>query len=79
MSDLSFVQMLKNAKNLKTLLVMAGQDTRPDSDYVQADLAMGVQSEMEHTNSLEIAKKIAKDHLDEMSDYYRKLKVMEGK
>lgn len=51
----------------------------PDGDYAvssevdTAELAIGVQSEMEHTNDIKIAKKIALDHLKEDPKYYTKL------
>ena len=53
-------------------------DTRPDDDYDPQQLAMGIKVEMEHTDNEEIAKRIAKDHLDEFSDYYTRLEKMEN-
>jgi hypothetical protein len=55
------------------------KDERPDSDYDSKQLAMGVKAEMEHTSDKAIAKRISKDHLDEIKDYYTKLKKMEAK
>jgi len=52
-------------------------DTRPDDDYDPQQLAMGIEVEMEHTDNEEIAKRIAKDHLDEFPDYYTRLAKME--
>lgn len=43
----------------------------PDID--PSELAIGVQSEMEHTNDIKIAKQIAIDHLKEDPKYYTKL------
>jgi len=46
----------------------------PDSAFDQKELAMGIKSEMEHTNDAMLAKKIAKDHLaGEDPHYYSKL------
>lgn len=49
--------------------------TEEDADA--DELQLGIETEMEHTNNEEIAKKIALDHLAEISDYYTRLKVME--
>lgn len=54
------------------------KDTRPDQDYDPYWLAQGIKVEMEHTNDPEIAKEIAKDHLDEFPQYYEYLKKMEN-
>jgi hypothetical protein len=37
-------------------------------------LKMGIKVEMEHTDDLKIAEKIARDHLNEDPHYYTKLK-----
>jgi hypothetical protein len=52
-------------------------DPRPDSQYDYEQLKMGCQVEKEHTSSPVRAKIIAKDHLDEIPDYYTRLKKME--
>lgn len=49
----------------------------PDNQFDPKELAMGIKVEKEHTDSPEIAKYIAKDHLSEIPDYYTRLKVME--
>jgi len=49
--------------------------TEEDAD--PKELAMGVKVEMEHTTDAEIAKRIALDHLEEIEDYYTRLKKME--
>lgn len=53
--------------------------TRPDSNYNEKQLDEGVKVEHEHTNDTPMAKTIAKDHLDEIRDYYTRLKKMESK
>jgi hypothetical protein len=52
-------------------------DKRPDSKYNPSELKEGIKIEHEHTKSSFIAKKIAKDHLDEIPDYYTRLKKLE--
>jgi hypothetical protein len=58
-------------------LHFSGEDERPDSKYHPGELTLGIQVEMEHTDDLSIAKKIAKDHLDEIPNYYSLLVLME--
>lgn len=43
------------------------------------ELEMGIKVEMEHTTNKEIAKRIALDHLTEISNYYTLLAEMENK
>jgi hypothetical protein len=47
----------------------------PTIDFEQ--LQMGIEVEMEHTDDPRIARKIALDHLSEVSDYYTRLKLVE--
>jgi hypothetical protein len=49
----------------------------PDSRFPSDQLKKGTKVEMEHTTDHAIAKKIAKDHLAEDSEYYKKLEIME--
>jgi hypothetical protein len=51
-------------------------DNIPDSRFASSDLNQGIMVEMEHTNDPDLAKEIAKDHLTEDVNYYRKLKVL---
>ncbi len=51
----------------------------PDSKYPAAALAEGVEVEKEHTPNPEIAKEIAKDHIEEFRNYYPALEEMEKK
>jgi len=51
---------------------------RPDTDYDASELKAGIEVEYEHTDNAAIAKEIAKDHLAECSDYYRRLAKMES-
>lgn len=50
---------------------------QPDDKYNPKELAMGIEVELEHTDSIEAAKEIAKDHLEEYPDYYTRLAKME--
>jgi hypothetical protein len=65
------------SENLKNILQLAGNDPRGDERYDKDALAAGAKVELEHTDSVDVAKKIAKDHLDEMPDYYERLKRLE--
>ena len=58
------IRILKN----KGILVEA------DMKAIPAELAMGIKVEMEHTDDVEVAKKIAMDHLAENPNYYSDLK-----
>jgi len=64
---------LKEAEKIKGGLA----DKRPDSDFDAEQLKNGIKVEMEHTDDPKIAKEIAKDHLTEDPNYYKKLKKIE--
>ena len=49
----------------------------PDSEFDAKELALGIKTEMEHTDDKEEAKSIARDHLLEIPDYYTRLLKME--
>lgn len=66
------------------LIVLVLQDEgkskhQPDTKYNALQLAKGILVELEHIDSVEAAKEIAKDHLEEIPDYYDKLEKMEAK
>jgi hypothetical protein len=77
------VKMKKNAadrshdRELSVFVRAILGDKRPDSKYNPVELKMGIKVEHEHTKSSFVAKKIAKDHLDEIPDYYTRLKFLE--
>lgn len=48
-----------------------------DSEFDSNELKMGIEVELEHTDSKIISKEIAKDHLAECPDYYTRLERME--
>jgi hypothetical protein len=60
------------------IISLTETDTRQDEDYDPEQLRMGIEVEKEHTDDEEIAKRIAKDHLDEFKDYYTRLEKMEA-
>jgi hypothetical protein len=64
---------LKQSEKIKGGLA----DKRPDSDFDAEQLKNGIKVEMEHTDDPKIAKEIAKDHLTEDPNYYKKLKKIE--
>lgn len=47
-------------------------------DYLEKQLLNGKKVETEHTKDQDVATKVALDHLEEMPDYYEKLKKVEG-
>jgi hypothetical protein len=51
---------------------------RLDVSFIQKQLDMGEPIEHEHTKDHELAKEIALQHLDEIPDYYTRLKKMEA-
>jgi hypothetical protein len=53
--------------------------TIKESEADPKELKMGIKVEMEHTSSPALSKQIALTHLSELSDYYTKLKKVEGK
>jgi hypothetical protein len=59
-------------------LTIGKHDDVPDSEFDAEELAKGIKVEMEHTDDLEIAKSIAKDHLSEAKNYYTRLLKMEA-
>jgi len=66
-----------NSKLTVNLFGMADKKgfTEQDADFEQ--LRQGILIEMEHTKDPNVAKKIAIDHLSEISDYYTRLAKME--
>jgi hypothetical protein len=64
---------------LKNKEILSGGlgDNKPDSDFDSEQLQAGIEVEKEHTDDPKKAKEIAKDHLSEDPDYYKKLKKIE--
>ena len=46
-------------------------------DKIEAQIEMGKKVELEHVKDEKLAKEIAMDHLEEIPDYYTRLKKME--
>ena len=55
------------------------RSTKPDSVFNKSQLQAGIRIEMEHTRSRTLAKEIAKHHLQEIPDYYTRLRRMENR
>lgn len=69
-----FAALLKASKDL----IPGGKaDDKPTSKYSKKELAMGKKVEMEHVDDKPRATEISKDHLEEIPDYYTRLKKME--
>lgn len=49
----------------------------PDSKFDKNQLTRGIKVEKEHSDDPNISKRIAKDHLSELPDYYTRLNRME--
>lgn len=61
----------------KDLLPGGKADNLPDREFTPAELAEGTKHEHEHTSNDQVAKEIAKDHLQEDAAYYEKVKQIE--
>lgn len=61
----------------KDLLHGGEADNLPDREFSPRTLAQGTQHEHEHTDNDQVAKEIAKDHLSEDPDYYKKVEAIE--
>jgi hypothetical protein len=71
----SFIRTRKVKEALKGGLA----DRKPDSKYNKKQLSQGIKVEKEHSKSPKARKEIAKDHLEEIPDYYTRLKDLEAK
>jgi len=47
--------------------------------YLKDQLKAGTKVELEHTSDNKVAREIALDHLNELPDYYERLKKVENK
>ena len=56
----------------------ANKEGFKESDADPKELAMGIEVEYEHTTDKGVSKRIALDHLSELSDYYTRLAKMES-
>ena len=52
-------------------------DNKIPSDFKEKDLAQGIEVELEHTDTKNLAQEITMDHLSEDPEYYKKLEKME--
>ena len=75
---IQYKERTSTATKAGTQLTMTGTDTRPDNKYNPDQLRMGIKVELEHTDDSAVAERIAKDHLDEIPDYYSRLRKMES-
>jgi hypothetical protein len=65
------------AKLANDLLHGGGADNKPDAAFSASALVKGKKHEREHTDNDQIAKEIAKDHLQEDPLYYKKVEQIE--
>ncbi len=66
-------EVAKNKINESERLVGGVGDYKDDDEFDEKELMVGIEVEKEHTDNIEIAKEIAKDHLAEDPQYYSKL------
>lgn len=66
-------------KNKCISISKIGKSTKPDSFFNIKQLKIGTRIEREHTDDPIIAKRIAKDHLEEFPNYYKELIKLEKK
>lgn len=81
MRFVSFDRFLSEETDLKpvpTPQAIARKHGVPLNDIMD-QLYKGIEVEQEHTKKVGVARKIALAHLDEIPNYYDKLKKMEGK
>lgn len=69
--------MTPDSKINVNLYGLADRKKFTEQDADPNELSMGIKVEMEHTIDKEVSKKIAIDHLSEISDYYTRLSKME--
>lgn len=65
----NFRKFVKEAK-----VIAEKRQYRKDAEYDAEQLKIGTEHELEHTDDLAQAEKIAKDHLDDDPQYYIKLR-----
>jgi hypothetical protein len=65
---------IKSHKSVETI----ARKHRLDVSFVKNQLEMGIPIEYEHTRDKDLATDIALQHLDEIPDYYTRLKKMES-
>ena len=63
--------------NLDMLLPIGKHNHIPDGEFDPRELETGTRIELEHTDDLNVARAICKDHLAECPDYYTRLLKME--
>lgn len=84
MKTVEFVSILKDYFILKSFLNRAVYKSKMNKRfgvykaYDEKQLEIGREIEKEHTNDPQLAEQIAKDHLDEIPDYYDRLVEMEN-
>ena len=72
---MNILDLLKKAS--KDLLPGGQADKMPDSKFDKKKLRHAQKHEMEHTKSPSIAKEVAKDHMLEDENYYKKIEKIE--
>jgi len=74
--DREFEEFVKNIVTNQIKKMFSKHSDTPDTQFDEDELNKGIDVEKEHTDSIEIAKSIAKDHLLEYPKYYSKLETI---
>jgi len=70
------IYIMKLYKLYEDVLPGGRGDDLPDDKFEEDQLDAGIKVELEHTKDKKLAKEIAKDHLSEDPNYYKKLKTI---
>ncbi len=70
---LSDIKRIKSEGSINNEESLIGKHNGTEKDVDPEQLELGIRIEMEHTNDKSVAKAIALDHLNEISDYYSRL------
>ena len=63
-------EVLKTETKDDSIALIGKHNDIPDANFDSAELAMGIEDEMEHTDNIDVARAIAKDHLVKDPHYY---------
>jgi hypothetical protein len=65
---------LKGGKADKLSVADIAKKNNVSIEQIESQIEMGKKIEMEHVNDVKLAEEIAMDHLEEIPDYYTRLK-----
>lgn len=68
----------ESQKQAADIIAGGKADKKTSSDFSPKQMEMGKKVEKEHTNNPQVAAEVARDHLEEIPDYYTRLDKMEN-